>query len=265
MRYSAPAYPCLCRRVSGALLHLSALLLFSGCASTPPKSAPQADAWIVNTNWQQITAVSDVTLKGKNGFSYPLPGAHLSNLRTVVTALQAQSRLDPQVALVASDAPNAFATMNNGRQTIALTLPMLKKIGDDQDALATTLGHELAHLYLKHGELRRQRAESAKGVSDVLGVVLGVAGIPLGGTLANLGVGAVTSAYSRDEERDADVLGLRWAMAAGYSACGSARTMQMLKTVASSTALPFLASHPGHDERIARANQTALKAGGPGC
>jgi predicted Zn-dependent protease len=41
--------------------------------------------------------------------------------------------------------------------------------------------------------------------------------------------------------------------------------MQMLKTISSSSSLPFLASHPGHDERIERANQTALKAGGQAC
>lgn len=253
------------RDVPRALLIALVTLIFSGCASTPQKPTPPPDTWILHSNWNQTSAFTDITLKGKSGLAYPLQGAHLTNLRKVVTALQVQSRLDPQVALVAGDVPNAFATTNNGRQIIALTLPMLEKIGADQDALATTLGHELAHLSLKHGELRRQRAESAKGVSDVLGLVLGVAGVPMGGTLANLGVGAVTSAYSRDEEREADVLGLRWAMAAGYSACGSARTMQMLKTISSSSSLPFLASHPGHDERIERANQTALKAGGQAC
>ena len=259
------SYASLFRNTVRALRLALAILILSGCASTPQKSTTPADAWIFNRDWTNVPAFADLTFKGKSGQSYPVRGAHLTNLKKVVVALRGQSQLDSQVALIAGDTPNAFATTNNGRQLIALTLPMLEKIGADQDALATTLGHELAHLYLKHGEMRRQRAESAKGVSDVLGVVLGVAGIPMGGTLANLGVGAVTSAYSREEEREADVLGLRWAMAAGYSACGSARTMQMLKTVSSSSSLPFLASHPGHDERIERANQTALNASGQAC
>jgi len=63
----------------------------------------------------------------------------------------------------------------------------------------------------------------------VLGAILGVAGVPMGSTIANVGIVMVATAYSRDEEREADELGLQWAMAAGYSACGSARTMRMLK------------------------------------
>ena len=147
------------------LLITLAILIVSGCASTPQKSTPPPDAWILNSNWNQTSAFTDLTLKGKSGQSYPLQGAHLTNLRKVVTALQVQSQLDPQVALVAGDVPNAFATTNNGRQLIALTLPMLEKIGADQDALATTIGHELAHLSLKHGELRRQRAVTDRSIS----------------------------------------------------------------------------------------------------
>ena len=253
------------RGIARPLLGAIIAAAIGGCTATPQKTAPAPDAWVFNRDWTTSTAFTDTTLKGRNGQAYPVRGADLTNLKTVVVAIKEQSRLAPQVALVAGNTPNAFATLNNGRQMIALTLPMLHEIGPDIDALATTLGHELAHLYLKHGETRQQRAESAKGVSDVLGVVLGVAGVPMGGTIANIGVSVVTTAYSRDEERDADILGLRWAMAAGYSACGSARTMKMLKAMSSSAALPFLSSHPGHDERIERANQAALQATGQGC
>jgi Zn-dependent protease with chaperone function len=248
----------------GLLFVLTAAAM-AGCVSTSQKSVAQVDAWLFNRDWINSAAFANTTLKGKTGQAYPVRGSDLTNLKMVVVAIKEQSRLDPQVALTAGSTPNAFAFTNNGRQTIGLTLSMLNEIGSDKDALATTLGHELAHLYLKHGETRQQRAESAKGVSNVLGAVLGFAGVPMGGTLASLGVGIVTTAYSREEERDADILGLRWAMAAGYSACGSARTMKMLKAMSSTSSLPFLSSHPGHDERIERSNQAALVATGKGC
>ena len=237
----------------------------TGCASTPQKSAASVDAWIFNQDGMHTSAFNDTTLKGKSGQVYAVRGNDLTNLKMVVIALKQQSRTDPQVALNAGSAPNAFASTNNGVQTVSLTLSMLNEIGSDKDALATTLGHELAHLYLKHGEIRQQRAESAKGASRVLGTVLGLAGVPLGGTLASFGVGVVTTAYSREEEREADMLGLRWAMAAGYSACGSVRTMKMLKAMSSNSSLPFLSSHPGLDERIERGNQSAMAATGQGC
>lgn len=246
------------------LLGLGAVLfLLAGCTTTSNQPAP--DAWLLNQGWTSAAAFSDSSLKGKSGQSYPIAGAHLQNLKITLLALQAQAQMAPRVALVAGDSPNAFATVQNGGPLIGLTLPMLSLIGADKDALAVTLGHELAHLKLKHGELRKERAESARGVSTALGMVLSVVGVPFGGTLANVGVGMVTSAYSRDEEREADELGLRWAMATGYSACGSARTMRLLMEKNTAAPLPFLASHPGHEERIERASRTSMAATGAGC
>ena len=239
------------------------LILASGCATPPPKPPP--DAWFFTQGWAETAADGDLFLRGRGAQTYQVPGAYLVNLKIVVVAARRQSGLDPEVALVASEYPNAFASSRGGQPLIALTLPMLDLIGADQDALAAIVGHELAHVYLKHGESRRQRAETASGVSQAVGVVLGMVGFPMGGTVTELGFSVVNSAYSRDEERAADLLGLQWATASGYSACGSARTMRQLKMLSSATSLPFLSSHPGHDERAVRASQMALKTRGETC
>lgn len=247
----------------GAMRWIGMVFLLAGCATTAPKPAP--DAWLLRPEWTRTSISGDATLKGRSGQTYPLKRSHLANLRAVLLALKEQSRIDPQLVLIASDTPNAFATARDGAPMVGLTLSMLDRIGEDPDALATTVGHELAHLELKHGEIRKQRAKTAQGISHTIGAILSVAGVPLGGTIADFGVGMVTTAYSRDEEREADILGLRWAVAAGYSACGSARTMRMLQRWDRATPLPFLASHPGDAERIERADQAAREAGGAGC
>lgn len=247
----------------GSMRHAWLAIFLAGCATTAQKPAP--DAWLLKLELTNERTFSNATLKGTSGSTYQVQGAHLTNLRAVLLAIKEQSQIDPQLALIASDTPNAFAIVWEGKPTTGLTLPMLNAIGMDTDALATTIGHELAHLKLNHGDIRKQRTDSAKGVSNVLGVILSIVGVPMGGTIANVGVGMVTTAYSRDEEREADVLGLRWAVAAGYNACGSARTIRMLKAQGSADPIPFLASHPDHDERIERANQAALAAGGAAC
>jgi len=238
-------------------------LVLVGCATPAQKSA--MDSWMLKPGWANATTFHDITLKGRDGKLYKIQGAHIENLKIVLIAIEKQSHIYPEVVLVADDTSNAFATTKDEQQIIGVTLAMLNNIGLDRDAIATTLGHELAHLQLKHGDIRKRRTESAKGLGDVLGLALALVGVPMGGTIANVGVGVVTTAYSRDEEREADILGLRWAMNAGYSACGSARTINIFKAQGATAPAPFLASHPGHDERIERANQAAIKETGQGC
>ena len=241
-----------------------AVVVLAGCATTA--SSPIKEGWTLNDKFINATTFTDGSFKGKET-TYPVKGAYMRNVRDVLLEMRTQSGIIAIPAVVATDSPNAFATTNkNGEPVMALSFSMVDNIGGDKDALATTIGHELAHVKLNHSAIRKQRSESAKGAGDALGVVLGLLGVPMGGTIASVGVQAVTTAYSRDEEREADVLGLQWAMSAGYSACGAARTMRMLARYNSnSVSIPFLSTHPGNDERIDRANQASIKATGTGC
>ena len=244
------------------LLCFNAVLL-SGCATT--NKPPPPDTWVFQFDWNHTTPSTNALLKGTSGKQYPLSGSVLNALYSVMHQLKDQSRIDPQLSITASPTLNAFATFQNGRPVVGITLPMLEAIGQDQDALASILGHELAHLKLMHGQARKDRANTAQIVSNGLGVALGLAGVPLGGSIASVGVGLVNSAYSRDEEREADILGLQWAMNAGYSPCGSMRAMQRIKMQKLNEPIVFLSSHPGHDERIQRAQDIALKNTGKSC
>lgn len=238
-------------------------LTLGACATVKPKPAP--DAWLLAPGWTAVAKFKDSSLKGRSGQLYAIEGRALENLNAVAQSLAKQSGLHPRMALMAAEGPNAFASRQQAEGMIGLTLPMLQGIGADRDALATTIGHELAHLKLKHGDIRQERSDMAKGVGNVLGSLLTVAGVPLGGLVASLGVGIVTNVYSREEEREADLLGLEWALAAGYSACGAVRTMAMLNANQAAAALPFLSSHPGHDERVELANQFAIRETGKPC
>jgi len=239
--------------------------VLAGCASTTPNPYATADAWILNTGSVPPLVDQPVALKGKTGQTYQLMPAQFVNLSKVFFDIRRQSQISTDLGLIATSDLNAFATQKSGKPLVVLTLPMLQEIGSDPDALATTLGHEIAHLSLKHGDARKQRNETAQGVSHVLGVALGFAGIPMGGTIASMGVGGVTSAYSRDEEREADLLGMRWASEAGYSVCGVVRTMKLLQKQSTSQSSYFWSSHPGHEERIARANDYSVQLSGKNC
>ncbi len=104
--------------------------------------------------------------------------------------------------------------------------------------LAGLLSHEIAHAVLSHGF--QQIAEGT-----LLGNITQV--VPLGGTVTNL----VMLDYSREQERQADILGTRMLVAAGYAADGLYNLMVTLKQrKGSGRFLSFLSTHPPTTERI---------------
>jgi predicted Zn-dependent protease len=145
--------------------------------------------------------------------------------------------------------PNAFAGMHNGKSMIAVNFGMLKLIGEAIDEFAALVGHEAAHLAKNHGESARNRANTLNAVGTLFAMGLGAAGVPVGGTVAGLTVDLIDSAYSRDDEREADTLGIGYAQAAGYDPYGAVRLHEKLAKVSGPRLLPFLSSHPGGTER----------------
>ncbi|MBI3370229.1 MAG: M48 family metalloprotease [Betaproteobacteria bacterium] len=248
----------------GRLLGLPATacvaFLVCACASAPQN--PVRAFWLPASQdaWAKAPA-GGASLRKPDGTTRFVPGPVLRNVVTAKEKLEQASSVRAGLGLVEMDAPNAFALNHQGQPLIAFSLSWLDQLGKDPDALATTIGHELAHLHLGHtGEARKQREESAQGASQVLGTLLNLAGVPFGGTIASIGVTAFTRSFTRDEERAADDYGIRWAVAAGYNPCGRSRTMQVYRRLsAGSLDIPFLSTHPGAAERSELANEYSLK------
>jgi predicted Zn-dependent protease len=236
---------------------LGVLILLTGCA-TPPKPQPML-AWTPNADWWRSSSITGGRLTEKDGTAHQLTGDQVRNIAEAHEKLGKESGINPRLAIVKSEQVNAFATYRQGVAYVAFTIPFIRAMGDDKDAIASVMGHELAHLKLEHGAARKQRHETASAASNVVGTILNVAGVPLGGMIAGVGATAVTSAFSRDEERDADELGNKWAVAAGFDPCGGVRSMRVLQARSKASSIPFLSTHPGHEERIDRANGLSLK------
>ena len=118
----------------------------------------------------------------------------------VALSVQPHNICDVILALGFSDAVNAQAS----DRAILVTRGMLRFVQSD-DELALVIGHELAHIALKHYESRKAEAQARVGVS-IFGILLGVRG------LGNI----VPRAHPQDRERDADYIGLYLGAAAGY-------------------------------------------------
>jgi len=245
------------------LAALLGVLLLASCAAPSPITGlwapPSNEAW-------DRPSVAGINLRRQDGSLIAVPALKLAVLVKVHRDITARNGMnDVILSLAESDSPNAFATTHQGRRLVAISISFLDLFWNDPDALATTIGHEMGHLQLQHQAARKDRRDTALAASNVIGTILGLAGVPMGGTIAGLGADAIVASYSRDDERAADRVGIAWAADAGYDPCGHARVIARLKSLSSSASLPFLASHPGYEERSEVADQLSRQRRGVAC
>ncbi len=144
---------------------------------------------------------------------------------------------------------------------IAASRGILLKIDNEED-LASLLGHELGLVNARHTAQQMSQATLTQtlvgGASALAGGYSSALG-DLTGQLGAIGAGALLASYSRENEREADDLGLRYMAAAGYNPDGFEDLMDMLRNLsrhkANAVELLF-ATHPMSEERY----QTAVEA-----
>lgn len=161
----------------------------------------------------------------------------------------------PQFVVTASATVNAFVFIHDKQPTIALSLGMIRLLSADEDAWAALFGHELAHLRLEHLRGKQDRREKAEIASSIAGVVLSVIGLPFASVAADASATLADRAYSRDDEREADRVGLEYMRRAGFSETGAISLQERLLTIGGGTSIPFLSTHPGGEERIENLRQ----------
>ncbi len=237
------------------LLAVSVVVTLVGCLATSPArywdTASMPSYGAVRLTYKDVS--------GGEKVAGTVNRTEVDYLRGIVYRIgaAASQRVD-KVLLSDQDQANASAGFDkSGNSVVTVTLKMLRLLQNDSDALAALIGHEVAHLVKKHGESNQQVQGAASAIGTVVGLLLGRAGVPMGGTLSDVGVQIVTSAYSRDQEREADELGIRIAHRAGFDPSGAARLFRSLEAANKTAAIPFLSTHPSSEERIANMQRLA--------
>ena len=94
----------------------------------------------------------------------------------------------------------------------------LLSLADDEAELAGVVGHEIGHVTARHTAQRYSQAMAANVATGVLGVVVSVVtGVNGLGDVAGLAANAYVQGYSRDQESEADSLGIRYMDASGWN------------------------------------------------
>ncbi len=153
-----------------------------------------------------------------------------------------------QVNLLQSGDVNAFC-MPGGR--IAFYTGIIDKLRLTDDEIAAVMGHEIAHALREHGRDRQSKATATGLASQLGGAALSAwLGVDVRGVANTVGQLAVLK-FSRDEEREADLVGLDIAARSGYDPrAGIVLWNKMAALNQSGAPIALLSTHPGGGERI---------------
>jgi predicted Zn-dependent protease len=186
-------------------------------------------------------------------------------LAKVVTRLVEASD-DPKrtyrVTILNAPAVNAFALPSGD---LYVTRGLLA-LASDASEVAAVMAHEMAHVTANHAAQREQRARTAIIVSRAVTDALADGSA---GQLALASGQRTLASFSRQQELEADAIGVRTAAKAGYDPMAASRflaTMSHYANYRGSLAAvqdrrpDFLSNHPSTPERVEFARQAAVQA-----
>ncbi len=148
---------------------------------------------------------------------------------------------------------NAFAAPGGNVFIFSGLIGMMENV----DELASVLAHELGHVSARHLASRIERSKKI-GLATIAGVLAGIlvggkaTGALMAGSMAT-GIQAELG-YSREDERQADQLGYKYAHALAFNPEGMITTLKKIQRerwYGGQEVPPYLLTHPGTPERMA--------------
>jgi len=176
---------------------------------------------------------------------------HRRRARAIAERILAANGEDPdawEVEVFAGDEVNAFAVP--GRK-IGLYDGMFE-VAETDDQLAAVIGHEIGHVQAEHSQERVAREVGTQATLQLVSAALQVGDIAYANQIAGaLGLGAqygVILPYDREQELDADAIGLRNMARADYDPRAAVQLWENMSQRPSPPA--FLSTHPAPEGRI---------------
>ena len=128
---------------------------------------------------------------------------------------------------------------------------------NSEDQLAGVLGHETAHVVARHGveQMSQRVLFTGFGLTDRLAQAF-----PVIGGIATAPINLSLLKYSRDQESEADQLGVEYATRTGHDAHALAdffRTLDAMSEQAGHSLPTYLSTHPHPEDRYERVNRLA--------
>lgn len=240
-------------RSFAALLMIAVLLLLTvlaGCKGTR----------LISTE-QEIAIGRDVAENVRAEYGVvrdPAKNSRVTAIGRRLVAVCSRPDLPYSFEVLDTDIVNAFAVMGG---PVFITNGLLDAAGSDNDEVASVLGHEVAHITQRHGV---RKLEKAMGLAMVIELLTSGKSSDVQ-KVTTVATQLLMQGWSRDDEKEADVVGVDYAVAAGFDGWGLVRFLEMLKSQHGNQSKfeVFFSSHPSYENRIERISQRLREKGIP--
>ncbi len=242
-------------------LSLAFIALLTSCANTTRPGA-------VGVNRSQFMMISSAEVDRLSAISYNEQNQKAKQTNILVTSGPTYDRLkfianrlipqteafrddtkqwDWRLSLI--DAPVLNATCAPGGK-ITFYTGIVEQLNLNDDEIAAIMGHEIAHALREHG---RERVSQAMAQNLAVNVAMAAAGSY--GSAVNAANQVAHYVFvlpnSRENESEADAIGLELAARAGYNPMGAITVWQkMIKATKGKSSPEFLSTHPSGETRI---------------
>lgn len=154
--------------------------------------------------------------------------------------------------LVKSNEVNAFCMPGGKIVVYEGILPVTQ----DEASLAIVLGHEIAHAVAKHSAEQMSKQMRQQTATQIGGALLSMTGLSQNTTsaiaaLSQTGFNFANLKYSRDNETEADRMGLIFAAMAGYDPNKAIDFWQRMAAMSTNNTSEIFSDHPSDEKRIA--------------
>jgi predicted Zn-dependent protease len=150
-----------------------------------------------------------------------------------------------QVIALNSKELNAFC-MPGGK--IAFYTGLLEQLQLTDDEVAMVMGHEIAHALREHARERMGTQTATRLGAGLISSLLGLGNV--GDSLLNMGGQLLTLKFSREDESEADLIGMELAARAGYDPRASISLWQKMSAASKGAPPQWMSTHPAGETRI---------------
>jgi len=242
------------------LFAFAACALLAGCATNPATGKREFRLFSDKEEVGLGANTRDAVIKQYGRLNDPALEAYVSGVGGKLAAVCDRRELAYSFYVLDTDMVNAFAAPGG---YIFVTKGILKSMADEAE-LAAVIGHEIGHVTARHS---MKAMEKQYGYQAVLSVAAMVTQRDLSGLqqytdyLTNM----LLLGYGRDNEFQADSLGARYAMAAGYDGRGAVDFFRKLEKMEggkrANDLQKLFQSHPPTKERIKKLEAQLAAAG----